>query len=53
MEAFGAVCTKQEYQDFPEDAVRPFDINRCGTVIADGGSAMVLISEAFYNKIKE
>jgi hypothetical protein len=30
----------------------PFDSNRCGTVLADGVSGMILISEKFYDKIR-
>ena len=36
MDAFGAVCSK--YNSEPEKAMRPFDQDRAGTVITDGGA---------------
>ena len=51
MEAFGALCVSEEFMDDPEECMRPFDSDRCGTVIADGGSAMVLVSEDLHSKI--
>ena len=48
MEAFGALATKPELLDPPEASCRPFDGARAGTVIGEGGSAMVLQSEKFW-----
>ena len=51
MEAFGAVCTSEDFQDEPEEAMRPFDVDRCGTVIGDGGAAMILVSDELHSKL--
>ena len=48
MEAFGALTTREDFMEFPEDGARPFDPERSGTVISDGGAAMVLASEKFW-----
>ena len=47
MEAFGALCTSPALLENPEEALRPFDLDRGGTAISDGGSALVLESENF------
>jgi 3-oxoacyl-[acyl-carrier-protein] synthase II len=52
MESFGALCTSPALLENPEDALRPFDMDRGGTAISDGGSALVLESENFRNKRK-
>ena len=52
MEAFGAVTSIEDFNEYPDESARPFDLERAGTVIADGGSAMVLCSEKFYNQNK-
>lgn len=47
MEAFGALCSHEDFLEEPEEMLRPFDIDRSGTVLADGGSALVLVSDKF------
>jgi 3-oxoacyl-(acyl-carrier-protein) synthase len=42
MEAFGALCTT--FNDAPEEACRPFDEKRAGTVLSDGGGLILLES---------
>lgn len=37
-----AVVVKPEYQDRPEEASRPFDINRCGFVYSHGAGTLIL-----------
>ena len=43
MDAFGAVC--KTFNDSPDQACRPFDSKRAGTVLADGGALILLESE--------
>ena len=43
----GALATREELLEYPEDAMRPFDMERGGTVLSDGGAAIVLQSEKF------
>lgn len=43
MDSFGAL-TKQ-FNENPQDSMRPFDKQRSGTVLSDGGSLIVLESE--------
>lgn len=50
MDAFGALCTT--HNKSPEDACKPFDINRSGTVVSDGGAMMLFESEEFAHKRK-
>lgn len=50
MEAFGALTNREDFMEYPEESVRPFDPERCGTVISDGGAAIVLCSEKFWNQ---
>jgi 3-oxoacyl-[acyl-carrier-protein] synthase II len=50
MDAFGALCTT--HNNSPEDACMPFDINRSGTVVSDGGAMILLESEEFAHKRK-
>lgn len=47
MDDLGALATREEFLEYPEDAVRPFDMERGGTVLSDGGAAIVLQSEKF------
>lgn len=42
MDAFGAVCSTSN--DSPQDACRPFDESRAGTVLSDGGGMILLES---------
>ena len=53
MESFGAVTTREDFMEYPEESVRPFDPERAGTVISDGGAAMVLASEKFWKSHSE
>ena len=53
MEAFGAVTTREDFMEYPEDSARPFDPERAGTVISDGGAAMILASETFWKSQSE
>ena len=50
MDAFGALCTT--HNKTPEDACMPFDVNRSGTVVSDGGAMILLESEEFALKRK-
>ena len=50
MEAFGALCTSPDFMEYPEDSMRPFDVERAGTVISDGGTAFIVQSEKFWNE---
>ncbi len=50
MDAFGALCTT--HNKSPEDACMPFDVNRSGTVVSDGGAMILLESEEFALKRK-
>lgn len=43
MDAFGALC--RDHNDDPKNAAKPFDINRSGTVLSDGGAMIMLESE--------
>lgn len=43
MDAFGALCTS--YNDDPENACKPMDKNRAGTVLGDGGGMILLESQ--------
>ena len=43
MDAFGALCTNSNKN--PEEACKPFDINRSGTCLSDGGAMMLFESE--------
>jgi len=43
MDAFGALCTT--YNNDPEGACMPFDNNRAGTCLSDGGAMILLESE--------
>jgi len=43
MDDFGAVT--RSYNDRPEQACRPFDEGRSGTVLSDGGALLMLESE--------
>ena len=43
MDAFGALC--RDHNHDPENAAKPFDINRTGTVLSDGGAMIMLESE--------
>ena len=45
MESFGALCSHEELLEDPEEMMRPFDMDRSGTVLADGGSSLILVSE--------
>ena len=53
MESFGAVTTLDEFMANPDQAMRPFDSKRAGTVLGDGGGALVLMAEDFHTKMKE
>ena len=44
MDSFGALC--RDHNDDPANAAKPFDKNRSGTVLSDGGSMIMLESEA-------
>ena len=50
-EALGVLCTREYIEEEPEEAMRPFDEYRSGTVMGDGGGAMVLGSEEFLQSI--
>ena len=43
MDNFGALCTNCNQN--PQDAAKPFDLNRSGTVLSDGGAMIMLESE--------
>lgn len=43
MDAFGALC--RDHNDNPDQACKPFDKNRSGTVLGDGGAMMLLETE--------
>jgi 3-oxoacyl-[acyl-carrier-protein] synthase II len=43
MEAFGALCTT--HNQSPEDASKPFDKQRSGAVVSDGGAMLMFESE--------
>lgn len=43
MDSFGALC--QTHNSRPEEAAMPFDVNRSGTVLSDGGAMIMLESE--------
>lgn len=43
MDDFGAVT--RSFNDSPEEACRPFDEGRSGTVLSDGGALLMLESE--------
>jgi len=43
MDAFGALC--RDHNHDPKNAAKPFDINRSGTVLSDGGAMIMLESE--------
>jgi 3-oxoacyl-(acyl-carrier-protein) synthase len=40
MSAFGAVSMK--HNETPDEAMRPFDSHRSGTILSDGGALLVL-----------
>jgi len=40
----GALCTKEEMQEDPASSLRPFDQNRSGTVVGDGGTVFVMMT---------
>ena len=42
MDAFGAVT--KDFNNAPDKACRPFDKNRAGTVLSDGGGMILLES---------
>jgi len=48
MDAFGALT--RVFNDTPDDAMRPFDSKRAGTVLSDGGALFVLESEESIRK---
>ena len=50
MEAFGAVTSIEDFMEYPDESVRPFDLERAGTVLSDGGAAMILCSEKFFKE---
>ena len=43
MDAFGALC--RDHNDSPDQACKPFDKNRSGTVLGDGGAFILLETE--------
>ncbi len=43
MDAFGALC--RDHNHDPENACKPFDKNRSGTVLGDGGAMILLETE--------
>ena len=43
MDSFGALTRK--HNDSPDQAMRPFDKKRSGTVLSDGGAYLMLESE--------
>jgi 3-oxoacyl-(acyl-carrier-protein) synthase len=47
MDAFGALC--RDHNDDPKNAAKPFDKNRTGTVLSDGGAMILLESERVAN----
>ena len=48
MEEKGVLVTDTDFIIKPETCVWPFDLSRQGTIMSDGGSAMVLMSEKFW-----
>lgn len=50
MEQMSALCTKKEFVTVPGSMMRPFDSARAGTVLGDGGAALVLVSDRFLEK---
>jgi len=50
MEAFGAVTSIEDHMEYVDESARPFDLERAGTVISDGGAAMILCSEKFFKE---
>jgi len=53
MEMTESLCNNELLMDYPELCSRPFDVARSGMVMADGGSAMILMSEQFWSENKE
>ena len=43
MDNFGALC--RDHNHDPQHAAKPFDKNRSGTVLSDGGAMIMLESE--------
>lgn len=43
MDSFGALCRDSNHD--PEGSAKPFDINRSGTVLSDGGGMIYLETE--------